>query len=181
MFAVSLGEGAELRPLEPWQAEEFAAHADRVRDEILPWIPWATKVKDVATAREFMQAYADKQAADSGRLYGIWLDGELVGGTLFRVFNAAIGVCEVGVWLGSPARGRGLITNAVQHMIDWAVRERGLARVEWLCDPENANSRKAATRIGFTHEATHRSAFVLDGDRRDVEVWAILADEWPAR
>ena len=30
MFAISLGDdGAELRPLEPWQAEEFLAHMDR--------------------------------------------------------------------------------------------------------------------------------------------------------
>ncbi|MFI0357698.1 hypothetical protein [Actinomadura sp. 9N407] len=40
MFAVPLGEGAELRPLEPWQAAEFLDHVVRVRDDIAPWIPW---------------------------------------------------------------------------------------------------------------------------------------------
>lgn len=30
MYAISLGDdGAELRPLEPWHAEEFLAHLDR--------------------------------------------------------------------------------------------------------------------------------------------------------
>ncbi|NUS78165.1 MAG: RimJ/RimL family protein N-acetyltransferase, partial [Streptomyces sp.] len=28
MYAISLGDGAELRPLEPWHAEEFLANLE---------------------------------------------------------------------------------------------------------------------------------------------------------
>ncbi|MQY07432.1 GNAT family N-acetyltransferase [Actinomadura macrotermitis] len=178
MFSLALGEGAELRPLEPWHAAEFAAHADRVRRILMPWIPWARTVVDEASAREYLQNYADRQARDEGRLYGIWVDGVLAGGVLFRVFNTALGVCEVGVWLDEAHQGRGLVTTAVRHMIDWAVRERGMARVEWRCDPRNAPSVATAKRLGFVHEGTLRSAFVMDGERRDEQVWALLADEW---
>ncbi|MFI0447695.1 GNAT family N-acetyltransferase [Actinomadura sp. 6N118] len=176
MFAHVLGENAELRPLEPWHSEEFAGHVELVRDDLLPWIPFARMVVDVESARAFLQSYADRQAADGGRIYGIWVDGVLAGGVLFRVFDAAIGVCEVGVWLGTGARGRGLVTKAVRHMVDWAMNVRGMARVEWRCDPENANSRAAAKRIGFTHEATLRGSWVIEGERRDEEIWVLLKD-----
>ncbi|GAA2634506.1 GNAT family protein [Actinomadura fulvescens] len=177
MLTHALEENTELRPLEPWQAEEFAAHVDRVRDDLLPWIPFARKVVDVESARAFLQSYADRQAADRGRIYGIHADGEMVGGVLFRVFEPSDGVCEVGVWLAPEVRGRGLVTTAVRHMIDWAMNVRGMARVEWRCDPANANSRAAAKRIGFTHEATLRSAWMLDGERRDEEIWVLLKDD----
>ena len=122
MFAISLGDdGAELRPLEPWRAEEFLAHMDRGRDFIGQYIGLAAAATDVESARAFLQSYAEKQAADAGRIYGIWLDGTLVGGVLFRIFDAASGNCEAGCWLEPSAAGRGLVTRAIRVLIDWAV------------------------------------------------------------
>ncbi|XVQ12140.1 GNAT family N-acetyltransferase [Spirillospora sp. CA-255316] len=178
MFAVPLGEGAELRPLEPWQAEEFADHADRVRADISPWIPWAATVTDVPSARAFLEQYARRRAADQGRIYGIWIDGLLQGGTVFRTFDPVLLNCEIGVWMGTAGRGRGLITTAARRMIDWALGSRGMARVEWHCDPENERSVAAAERLGMTHDGTLRKAFVMNGERRDVMIWSILAGEW---
>jgi RimJ/RimL family protein N-acetyltransferase len=181
VFAHPLADGAELRPLEPWQAEEFAAHVAQVRAHLAPWIPFATRVVDVESAREMLQRYADEQARDGGRLYGIWRDGSLIGGTLFRTFDAESGMCEVGVWLAPEAEGGGLINRAVRHMIDWAIRVRGIARVEWHTDTNNVRSKAAAQRLGMTFEGVLRSSFKVDGERRDTEVWSVLADEWPIR
>jgi ribosomal-protein-serine acetyltransferase len=82
--------------------------------------------------------------------------GDLVGGTLFRAFDAEAGVCEVGVWLAPQAEGRGLVTRAVRHMLDWAIRVRGIRRVEWRTDPDNARSRAVAQRLGMTLECCAR-------------------------
>jgi ribosomal-protein-serine acetyltransferase len=180
MFAYPLTDGAELRPLEPWQAAEFAASVERSRAHLAPWLPWATTVTDEESARKFLQRYADSQASDAGRIYGIWLDGVLVGGTLFRVFEASAGVCEVGVWLAPEAEGKGLVTRAVRHMVDWAVGVRGMARVEWRTFTHNARSIAGAKRLGMTREGVLRQAFPLHGVRHDLEVWSLLADEWRA-
>jgi ribosomal-protein-serine acetyltransferase len=179
MLTLDLGDGAELRPLEPWQADEFAAHVTRIRDHLLPWIPFASRVVDVASARELLQRQADRTARDEGRFYGIWVNGLLCGGTLFRDFDLAYGVCEVGVWLAPDMQGRGLITRAVRRMIDWAV-VRGITRVEWRTNPANDRSRAVARRLGMTREGVLRSSFVLNGVRHDTEVWSVLADEWAA-
>ncbi|WP_049578000.1 GNAT family N-acetyltransferase [Streptomyces sp. SBT349] len=178
MLSTPLGPGAELCPLEPWQAEELAAFTDRARDHLSPWLPWAHDVTDTESARGFLQRYADRQAADSGRILGIRLDGALVGGTIFRVFSAAQGSCEIGAWLSPEAQGRGLVTRAAGAMIEWAVEARGLARVEWLVSPANAPSIAVARRLGMTHEGTLRSVFGMSGTRHDLEVWAVLAEEW---
>ena len=178
MFAYPLSPGAELRPLEPWQAAEFAAHVAAARDHLAPWLPWARTVVDTESARAFLQRYADQQAAGGGRIYGVWVDDRLVGGTLFRVFDAPTSTCEIGVWLDPAAQGRGLVTAAARAMIDWAVRARGMHRVEWRVTPANARSVAVARRLGMTREGVLRAAFPMDGDRQDVEVWSVLAEEW---
>jgi RimJ/RimL family protein N-acetyltransferase len=179
MLGLRLDDDVELRALEPWNAAEFADHVAEIRDYLRPWIPFASRVVDEASARELLQRFADKHARDEGRFFGIWIDGKLSGGTLFKTFDAASGVCEVGVWLSPSATGRGIITRAVTAMIDWAVHVRGIARVEWICDATNEPSRAVAKRLGMTHEGTRRSDFLLNGERHDSEIWSILAPEWP--
>jgi ribosomal-protein-serine acetyltransferase len=181
MLALDLGGGAQLRALEPWNAGEFAAHVEQAREHLKPWIPFASRVVDEPTARELLQHFADQQAVDTGRMYGIWIDGVLSGGTLFKDFNSRSGICEIGVWLDPRAQGRGLINTAARLMIDWAFRARGMHRVEWHCDPLNERSKAAAKRLGFTYEGTHRSSFLLNGERHDTEVWSLLTGEQPAR
>ncbi|MFJ8073297.1 GNAT family N-acetyltransferase [Streptomyces sp. NPDC096176] len=179
MFATSLGDdGAELRPLEPWQADEFFAHIERGRDFIGRHVGLPDRAKDAASAREFLQSYADKAAADAGRIYGIWMDGTLVGGVLFRTMDPAGGTCEAGCWLEPSAVGRGLVTRAVTVIIDWALGARGLHRVEWRVSSANEPSINVARRLGMTHEGTHREDFLHQGVWQSTEVWSVLASEW---
>ncbi|QGV78357.1 GNAT family N-acetyltransferase [Streptomyces ficellus] len=181
MFAISLGDdGAELRPLEPWRAEEYLAHMDRGRDYIGRYVALPTVCTDLVSARAFLQAYADKAAADTGRILGIWLDGTLVGGVLLRVMDVAAGTCEAGCWLEPSAAGRGLVTRAVRVLIDWALNERGLHRVEWQVSSANTASINVAKRLGMTKEGVLRESYPYRGVRHDMEVWSVLAPEWRA-
>ncbi|HEY7048151.1 MAG TPA: GNAT family protein [Jatrophihabitantaceae bacterium] len=180
MLTLSLDDGAEMRALEPWHADEFAAHVDEIRDHIKPWVPFAHRVIDADSARQMLQYFADQQANGAGRMFGIWLEGRLSGGTLFPRFDAGLSVCEIGAWLAPWAEGRGLITAAARHMIDWAITVRGMARVEWNHSPDNERSRAVAQRLGMTNEGVRRSDFVVGEQRQDSEGWAMLATDWPA-
>ncbi|WP_405611900.1 GNAT family N-acetyltransferase [Streptomyces sp. NBC_01511] len=178
MFAISLGDQAELRPLEPWQAEEFLAHMDRARELVTEHVGLADAVSDLASARSFLTTYAQKQAADAGRIYGIWLDDTLVGGVLYRIFDAPGGKCEVGCWLEPAVTGRGLVSRAIRVLIDWAVDRRGIHRVEWVASSANLASVKVAERLGLRRDGVLRESNLHHGVRQDLEVWAVLAPEW---
>jgi RimJ/RimL family protein N-acetyltransferase len=174
-----VGHGAGLGPLEPWHAEDFAGLVERARDHLAPWIPFAHTITDVETARAFLQRFADGHAADTLHIHGIWMDGQLVGGSLFPRFDTRSGICELGVWLAPEVQGRGLITKTAGYLVDWAIRERGLSRLEWHNEPSNARSRAVAQRLGLTFEGIRRSAHPIAGIRQDEQVWSVLADEWP--
>jgi RimJ/RimL family protein N-acetyltransferase len=181
MLSLDLGNGGTLRPLEPWQAKEFFAHLDRHREYFSEYIAMPAKVPTVEAARRLLQRFADAQARDEDRIFGIWVDGKLHGGTMFRHFDAVGGTAEIGVWLAPEAQGRGLMTMTVKHMIDWAIGVRGLGRVEWLAVVGNTASAAVAKRVGMSFEGIKRSDYMLNGARRDSEVYAITGEDWRAR
>ncbi|MEU7553511.1 GNAT family protein [Streptomyces sp. NPDC044571] len=179
MFSIDLAEDAQLFPLEIWHAEEFLTHMDRGREYIGEHIVLADFVTDLDSAQGFLSAYAQKTAADGGRIYGIRVDDTLVGGVLFRTFDTGTGNCEVGCWLEPTAAGRGLVTKACRVLIDWAFHDRGMHRVEWHASSANKKSLAVAERLGMTREGVLRQAYPYRGVRQDTEIWAVLAHEWP--
>ncbi len=184
MFSHQLTPDASLRPLAPWYAPEFFANIDRAREFIAPWVGPSFVATDLPAAKGVLVRYAERAATDSGGIYGIWLDGVLVGGVMFVSFDVAGGTCEVGCWLEPAAVGRGLITRAAEYIIDWAVVERGISRVEWQTLPTNGPSLRVAARLGMRRDGVLRQAVAPragSDERQDLEVWSVLASEWRTR
>lgn len=174
MFGRPLTATAELRPLEVWHDEELAAHMDRAREHIRPWVGAGFLTGTVDGARATLARYAAAAAQDGARLYGIWDGGMLVGGVMFVSFDAAGGSCEVGCWLEPAADGRGLVTPAARLLVDWALGERGLVRAEWRCRADNVRSAAVAQRLGMTLEGVLRRAWLNGGVHHDKQVWALV-------
>ncbi|MFI5621184.1 GNAT family N-acetyltransferase [Streptomyces sp. NPDC051567] len=179
MFSTALTDDAYLFPLEVRHAEEFLAHMDRGREYIGEHILLPDFAADLDSARAFLAGYAQKTATDTGRLHGIRVDGALVGGVLFRTFEADTGNCEIGCWLEPAAAGRGLVTKACRTLIDWAFQERSMHRVEWHASAANSKSLAVARRLGMTREGVLRENYLHRGVRQDTEVWSVLTHEWP--
>jgi RimJ/RimL family protein N-acetyltransferase len=177
LFAHPLGDRAELAMLEPWHAEQFLAAVAANREYLKAAIPAAHNVHTIDDARAYLQRFADGHAKDIEHLFGIWLHGELVGVVQLFNFSTTWRTCEMGVWLVPGAQGRGLVTAAGRHVIDWALGTRGMRRVQWTNNPENVRSAAVAKRLGMTREGLLRDSFGLGGQRWDNEVWSIIADD----
>jgi RimJ/RimL family protein N-acetyltransferase len=129
------------------------------------------------------------------RIQESWRTFEIKGdptGAAFAIVDAALGepvgmcgidhwsstdVAQFGYWLAAGARGRGLATRAVTLMTGWLF-ELGAARVFLTIQSDNAASAAVARRAGFTYEGTLRADGVWQGQRKDVDVFAVLPDEW---
>ena len=179
MLTTTISPDAELRSLEPWQAGEFAQHMERALEHIRPWVGSSFISDDVAGARTTLTRYTESAANDCDRIFGIWSRGQLVGGVMFVEFNAAAGTCEIGCWLEPGAEGRGYITTACHELLRWAFEVRGRHRAEWRCRVDNTRSSAVAARLGMTLEGVLREAWLNSGNFHDMQVWSLLADEWP--
>lgn len=91
------------------------------------------------------------------------------------------GVIEIGSILWGPAISRSRVaTEALYLFALHAFEGLGYRRFEWKCHNENAPSKKAASRFGFTYEGLFRQHMVAKGRNRDTAWFSIIDSEWPA-
>jgi RimJ/RimL family protein N-acetyltransferase len=169
--------------LEPLDASKHAAplwKAVMGHDEVWQWMfdgPYADE--DAFTA-----ALARKQAATDQIFYAIvpTPTGQPAGYASYLRMEPAHGVIEVGNILYSPALQRTTAaTEAMFLMARHVFEDLGYRRYEWKCNAENAPSRRAAQRFGFTFEGIFRQHMVVKRRNRDTAWFSMLDGEWPAR
>jgi RimJ/RimL family protein N-acetyltransferase len=102
-------------------------------------------------------------------------DDRLLGCAGYQLLNHSR--ATFGYWVAREARGRGVASRALRLLSRWALREHGLARVQLIVEPENVASIRVAENAGFQREALLRSYIELHGRRRDVYVYALLAED----
>ena len=100
---LDLGDGLQVRVLEPDDAQEVFDLVDVERQRLRAWMPWV----DPTTGPEDTRAFIERTRASDGLDgLGIFVDGTYVGGTGLLV-DAASGDAELGYWIGSAHEGRG--------------------------------------------------------------------------
>lgn len=101
-------------------------------------------------------------------------DDHVLGSCGLVAVNAEHLVAEVVVAVAPWARGRKIAQRALRLLCDWALTDVGLARLELYIEPSNVASRAVATRLGSCFEGVLRSKALIQGTRRDMELYALL-------
>jgi RimJ/RimL family protein N-acetyltransferase len=130
------------------------------------------------------QAIAEKQASTSAVFLAIVpkSTGKAEGYASYMRMDPANGVIEVGNILMTPSLQRTTAaTEAMFLMARHIFEDLGYRRYEWKCNADNAPSRRAALRYGFTFEGIFRQHMIIKGRNRDTAWFAMLDSEWPAR
>ncbi|MGH3071821.1 MAG: GNAT family N-acetyltransferase [Gaiellaceae bacterium] len=84
---------------------------------------------------------------------------------------------ELGYLLAPAARGRGVATEALMQLTEWAFAELGAIRIELLIATHNEPSKRVAERCGYVREGVLRSAHLKQEVRQDTEVWSRLRSD----
>lgn len=79
---------------------------------------------------------------------------------------------EIGYWLAEPFWGKGIMTNAVQFLTEWAFRELKLLRISAEPYATNAASQSVLEKAGFACEGVRRSSVFKDGKVLDQVVYS---------
>lgn len=72
--------------------------------------------------------------------------------------------------------GKGHMTETLRAAVDYAFRDLGLHRLEANIQPGNTASIALVRRVGFQKEGFSPRYLRIDGEWRDHERWALLAD-----
>jgi RimJ/RimL family protein N-acetyltransferase len=73
--------------------------------------------------------------------------------------------------------GKGYTSEAVRLLVRYLFENKPLNRIRLVIHPENAGSKRVATKAGFRLEGVMRGAWLSRGRYQDVELWSIVHDE----
>ncbi|MBI5095465.1 MAG: GNAT family N-acetyltransferase [Candidatus Hydrogenedentes bacterium] len=79
-----------------------------------------------------------------------------------------------GYWLGEPYWGRGIVTEALRLITNYAFQTFEIDRIEASVFAWNAASARVLEKAGYTLEGRHRKASFKDGKVTDDLVYAVV-------
>lgn len=178
MFTCPLNADACLKPLEIRHAADIYNLIDSNRQHLRCWLPFIDKTRHVIDSEVFVRAVQNQFILDGSITAGIWYKKEMAGIIGMHSINWQNRATTIGYWLGEKFQGKGLATLSVRKFLDYSFRDINLCRVEIKAGTKNSRSRAVAERLGFRHEGTLRDAEWLYDRFTDLEVYAILKNDW---
>jgi ribosomal-protein-serine acetyltransferase len=158
MFRHVIDSDTQLRLLEKRHAEELFALTDSCRPYLRKWLPFVDDTKTMDDTRKFIESGLRQLAENNGFHVGIWHRGKIAGCLGYHAINWPNRKTSIGYWLGEEYQGRGIMTAACKALVDHALKELKLNRVEIGCAVENRASRAIPKRLGFKEEGTLRDS-----------------------
>ncbi|WP_207101199.1 GNAT family N-acetyltransferase [Paracoccus shandongensis] len=167
--------------LQPLSADRHAADlfdAQAGHDALWTYMPYGPFL-----SRNDHRAWMARAEASTDPFFLAILDpgtGRAAGHAAFLRIDTANGVIEIGhILLTLSLQRTRTASAALMAMIGWAFHN-GYRRVEWKCNALNTPSRRAALRLGFTHEGTFRNHMIVKGENRDSAWFSITDADWRA-
>jgi RimJ/RimL family protein N-acetyltransferase len=107
---------------------------------------------------------------------------EVIGGIGFELKRDIYRLsAEIGYWLGEPYWGRGITTEAVKAVTDFAFDTFGLERVYAGVFESNPSSARVLEKAGYIQEGRFRRAVIKEGKIMDLLIYARLRIDGPCR
>lgn len=143
--------------------------------ELSPWLGWVRTPPTLEDSEESCCRAHAKFLALEDMMAFIFSkeDGQLIGGSGLHDMDWNLRCFEVGYWGRTGYVGKGLITEAVRALADFALNVLKANRVFLTTDNANLRSWRLAERAGFELEGILRNERLdLDGRPRDTRVYA---------
>jgi len=171
------GDGFVLRIERP---EDAAAIAQAFLDDPHLAVDWGVdEAPDEAAALAQIERARSLWEEGEGRHFAIAdPDDALIGGVNFHRIEPGHRRAEVGFWLATGARGRGIGPRAVEAACRWAFERYDLDRIEMTTLPDNASALRLAEKVGFVREGLLRKRNFERGARVDIVMLGLLRRDW---
>ncbi len=147
----------EIRTWQPDDAVTLAELIEANLDHLRPWMPWiAAEPRTLAERRALFAGWEASRSRGDDVTYGVFLDGEPVGGTGLHG-RIGPGGFEIGYWIGRAHTRRGFATEVARTLTEAALARPDIDRVEIHHDEENRASGGIPKTLGF--ELVDRRAY----------------------
>ncbi|PID66651.1 MAG: RimJ/RimL family protein N-acetyltransferase [Gammaproteobacteria bacterium] len=173
MFTLTINTDLKLALVETSFAKSYYSIVCQQRDYLQQWLPWAKHANDIDFFLTFINKslhdYADGKSLTCAIIY----QDNIVGNISFNRILSALKKVEIGYWLRQDYRGKGIVTQSVSALIDYAFNRLDMQVVQISAAVDNLPSRRVCERLGFTLQGIIPHAENINGRVLDHAVYTL--------
>ena len=164
-----------LRPFTPEDAEDM--YRNWASDpEVTKFLMWPTHAS-VDVSRWVCNDWVSHYAEPDYYNWAIVYDGQPIGSMAVVEHDDRVGKAQIGYCIGRNWWHRGLVSEALQAVMDFLFDEVGYDRIEARHDPRNPHSGGVMCKCGMKFEGTQRQSDWNNQGVCDASWYAILKNE----
>jgi ribosomal-protein-serine acetyltransferase len=169
-----------LRPFQMEDAQEMFTAVRESLPDLKPWMSWAYDDYSLHDTREFIRI--TRARWQDGTLFAFAItdaqSGLVLGGCSLSHIHPVYHLCNLGYWVRSSRRGRGIAGRATQMAARYAFEKVGLVRVEIVIAPGNGASLRVAEKTGAHYEGVLRNRMVVGQEVYDALMYSLIPQDF---
>ncbi|GAA5219373.1 GNAT family N-acetyltransferase [Membranihabitans marinus] len=128
---------------------------------------------------EQMNWFADLEKNGNGMYWAICSngDGSFMGAGGLSDLSQKNKKAEIGFWLLPESWGKGIMTEGLPLILNYAFDILGLHRVEGFVESKNSNCKKALEKLNFNWEGRMRDCEIKNGEFISLDIYSKLSNE----
>lgn len=146
--------------------------------ELKPWMSWATDSYTEMTAREYITIARARWEEHTFYAFAITRGDEILGACTLSSIHPIYHFCNLGYWVRTSCRGRGVAGRAARLVARFAFEHLGLIRVEIVIGVGNAASLRVAQKIGAHEEGVLLNRMVVGQSIYDAHMYSLLPPDF---
>ena len=159
--------------------ETYAAVRESLTD-LKPWMSWAYDDYSLNDTREFIRI--TRARWQEGTLFAFAItdarSGLVLGGCSLSHIHPVYHLCNLGYWVRSSQRGRGIAGRATLLAARYAFEKVGLVRVEIVIAPDNQASIRVAGKVNAHYEGVLRNRMVVGNAVYDARMYSLIPEDF---
>ncbi|HAT1682095.1 TPA: 50S ribosomal protein L7/L12-serine acetyltransferase [Klebsiella oxytoca] len=140
-------------------------------------LSWPAEVTHEEETRRHVQGNVMLHQRGYAKMFLLFLQEEIVGVLSFNQIEPINKTAYIGYWIDESHQGQGLLSQALQALMDYFARSGTVRRFVIKCRVANHKSNQVALRNGFSLEGCLRQAEYLNGSYDDQNIYGRIIDD----
>ncbi len=172
MTTIKVSENIVLRQILISDAPEIYEIIDSQREYLGEWLPFVADTNSMADSISFITSIYLGLPEKQELVFVILYENVLCGLVGFKNTDKTSKETEIGYWLSEYFQKKGIMTQSVQALTDYAFNSLNLDTVRIKCATGNSPSQKIPQRLNFEFERSEPNGEMLTANKwTDINVY----------
>ncbi|MCA0980472.1 GNAT family N-acetyltransferase [Exiguobacterium aestuarii] len=180
MLEYKINDDITLRMFNTGDAEALFKLTIASKPYLREWLGWLDYIMSVEDSKKNIEGRIKGLIETGGfpKSFAVMYKGVLAGTIGFNEIDRGIQCGTIGYWLGQEFQGKGIMSQALETIIEYGFRDLKLNKIEIRVATDNVKSRALPERFGFREEGIIRDAEWLYDRYVDHVIYGLLQNEF---